>query len=116
VALPLFDRLMKGDETDGLWEACQTATKRVWRVETSIRGLSGFRPILRTLSDWADFESGAVALGYIADMQERLPPMSLDDELSAWADELKLSVRDCGDWLRLKLRRLRRSRLDDRLP
>jgi hypothetical protein len=116
VALPLFDRLLKGDETDGLWEAYLAATRRVWRVETSIRGLSYFRPILRTLSDWADFENGAEALGYIAEMQERLPPMSLDDELHAWADELKISFRECGDWLSFKLRRLWRSGLDDKLP
>ncbi len=116
VALPLFDRLMRGDETDGLWDAYLAATKRVWRVETSIRGLSCFRPILRTLSDWADFESGAEALGYIAEMQERLPPMSLDDELCAWVDELKVSFRECCRRLRLKLRRVWRSRLDETWP
>ena len=118
VALPLFDRLMKGDQTDGLLDAYLAARKRIWRVESSIRGLSCFRPVYRVLSDWADFESEAEARDYMADMQARLrlAPMSLDDELHAWADELKVSVRECGDWLSSKLRRFRRSRLDDRLP
>ena len=118
VALPLFDRLMRGDETDGLLDAYLAARKRVWRVESSIQGLSCFRPVLRVLSDWADFESEAEARAYIADMQARLAlaPMSLDDELYAWADELKVSFRECGEWLSFKLRRLRRSSLDDRLP
>ena len=116
VALPLFDRMLRGDETDGLLDAYLDATKRVWRVESSIRGLSYFRPVYRVLGDWADFASEAEARAYLADMQARVPPMSLDDELCAWADELKVSFRECRDWLRLRLRRFWRSSLDNRLP
>jgi hypothetical protein len=42
--------------------------------------------------------------------------MFLADELHAWAHELKVSFRECRDWLRFKLRRVWRSRLDDKLP
>ena len=116
VALPLFDRLMQGDETDGLLDAYLDATKRVWRVESSLRGLSYFRPVYRVLSDWADFDSEAEARAYLADMQARVPPISLGDALSAWANELKVSFRDCRDGLRFELQRLWRSRFDNRRP
>jgi hypothetical protein len=115
-ALPLFDRLLKGDETDGLWDAYLAAQKRVWRVQSYILGLSVFRPVLRALSDWADFESEGEAQAYVAEMQAPLAPMCLDDELSAWSYELKVSFRECCSWLSLKVRWLRPSSLDDRLP
>jgi hypothetical protein len=115
-ALPLFDRLLKGDETFGLLDDYLAARRRVWRVESAIHGLSYFRPVLRALRDRADFESEAEARAHIADIQARLAPMSLNDVLHAWADELKVSLRECGDWFSFKLRRRRWSRLDDGLP
>ena len=114
-ALPLFDRLLTGDKTDGLQDLHLAARKQVWRAQPYILGLSVSRSV-RVLSDWADFESEAEAQAYIAEMQAPLAPMSFGDQLSAWSDELKVSFRECCSWLRLKVRWLRPSSLDDRLP
>ena len=115
VALPLFDRLMRGDETDGLWDAYERAQKVVWRVESFRRGLSFFRPVLWALGLWDDFDTETEAQAYLAELNASAAPVSLPQTLQAWVQELRRSLRECRGWLSFKLRRFWRSSLDDRV-
>ena len=114
-ALPLFNRMLAGENSEALWDAYVGAQKVVWRVESFHRGLSYFRPVLWALGLWDDFDTDAEAQAFLAELNASAVPVSPPQMLQAWVQELQRSLRECRDHLRFSARRLgvQRSSADD---
>jgi hypothetical protein len=105
-ALPLFYRLLAGEDNEALWDAYARARKIVWRVESFRCGLSFFRPVVWALGIWDDFDTVTEAQAYLAELNASTVPVSLLETLQAWVQELQRSLRECRDHLWFSVRQL----------
>ena len=87
------------------YETSLQPTKIVWRVEHHQRGLSFFRPVLREMCFWDDFETPEAALAEFDRCSEALTNPGLIGGLAGWAREIGASVRDCWRWVMFRFKR-----------
>lgn len=93
------------EQVNADYEASLQPSKIVWRVEHHRRGLSFFRPVLRELCFWDDFDSPDAALAEFDSCSEALTDPGLVGGLAGWAREIGASFQDCWRWVFFRCRR-----------